>query len=141
MQSRTFRAATLALLLASPSLAQTPAVPAPRSADLSLGVIQRFLRAGMSTSEVFEAAGSPNLVTRDREGRETWVYDRFSTDSTERGVSAGGGGLAAGGSVLGVLGLSGGASKKTTSQTTLMVSVRFTPGGLVDTFTYRASRF
>lgn len=142
MTRQILKAAFLAALFAAAPLAQAQSsANVPRPADLSLGVIQRSLKAGMTTSEVFETAGSPNLVTRDREGRETWVYDRFSTDSAEKGFSAGGGTLGAGGSVLGVLGLSGGASKKSTSQTTLMVSVRFTPDGKVDTFTYRASRF
>lgn len=140
MKKRILTTGAFAVFLATvpPALAQSPT---PRSADLSLGVIQRLLKAGMTTSEVFEAAGSPNLVTRDRDGRETWVYDRFSTETRDRSFGAGGGGLGAGGSVLGAIGLSGSSSKKTTSQTTLMVSVRFTADGKVDTFTYRSSRF
>ena len=47
----------------------------------------------MSSSEVVEAVGSPNLVTRGRNGRESWVYDRFSTETEEKGVHVGGGGL------------------------------------------------
>lgn len=142
MKPTILTAAFAALIVtAPPVLAQTPASNPPRSMDLSLGLLQRYLKAGMSTSEVFEAVGSPNLVTRDREGRETWVYDRFSTEIFERGVSAGGGALGAGGSVLGVIGISGSTGKKTLTQTTLMVSVRFTADGKVDTFTYRSARF
>lgn len=141
MKSSILTATTLAALLVTASAAPAQTQTPPRPMDLSLGVVQRLLKAGMTTSEVFESVGSPNLVTRDREGRETWVYDRFSTEFFERGFSAGGGALGGGGSIIGALGLSGSSGKKTVSQNTLMVSVRFTADGKVDTFTYRSSRF
>lgn len=127
--------------MAQATLAEDGAKPAPISSNLTLGVIQRLIKAGMSSSEVVEAVGSPNLVTRGRNGRESWVYDRFSTETEEKGVHVGGGGLAGGSSVLGVLGLNGGASKKTTSQRTLMLVVTFGADSMVDTFTYRSSKF
>lgn len=34
----------------------------------------------MSQSEVAEALGSPNIVTTDAEGNETWVYDKIATN-------------------------------------------------------------
>lgn len=117
------------------------AAQGPVTRDLTLGVIQRTIKAGMSSSEVVESVGSPNLVTRGRNGRESWVYDRFSTESSERGISVGGGGLGVGGSVLGVVGVSGGNKKVTTSQRSLMLIVTFGTDGMVETFSYRSSKF
>ena len=104
-------------------------------------VIQRSIKAGMTTSEVVESVGSPNLVTRGRNGRESWVYDRFSTETSEDGFHVGGGGMGAGGNVLGAIGVNGGSKKKTTSQRNLMLMVTFGADGMVETFAYRSSKF
>lgn len=117
------------------------AADGPVARDLTLGVIQRTIKAGMTSSEVVESVGSPNLVTRGRNGRESWVYDRFSTETSEKGVSVGGGGMGAGGSVLGVIGLNGSNKKVTTSQRSLMLVVTFGADGMVETFSYRSSKF
>ena len=117
------------------------AADAPVARDLTLGVIQRTIKAGMTSSEVVESVGSPNLVTRGRNGRESWVYDRFSTETSEKGVSVGGGGMGAGGSVLGIIGVNGSNKKVTTSQRSLMLVVTFGADGMVETFSYRSSKF
>ena len=88
-------AAALVLLTAS-SFAQEKEKAAPRGGDFRLGALQRSLKEGLTTTEVFEIAGSPNLVTRGRDGRETWVYDKMSMDASEKGIHVGGGGSAAG---------------------------------------------
>ena len=134
--------ALITLVSAAPgaSAAEGPAVP-PRGSDLTLGLIQRSIKAGMTTSEVVDSVGSPNLVTRGRNGRESWVYDRLSTETSEEGFHAGGGGVGAGGSILGLIGVEGGKKKVTTSQRTLMLVVTFGADGMVETFTYRSSKF
>ena len=127
--------AGLAVLLSLPLTA--------RAADqnLTLGLIQKSMKPGMSSTEVMELAGSPNLVTRGRNGRESWVYDRFATETSEQGFSVGGSGMGAGGSVLGVVGINGGKKKSSTSQRTLMLVVTFGPDGAVESFSYRSSKF
>lgn len=133
----------LILLLSVPTaaLAAHESDAAPRETVLTLGTIQRVIKNGLSANEVLDAAGSPNLVTRGRNGRESWVYDRFSTETSEQGFQVGGGGVGGGGSFLGALGLGGGRKKSSTSQRTLMLVVIFGPEGLVESFTYRSSRF
>ena len=132
----------LAILLSLPQAVRAADGPAKaRETDLTLGAIQRSMKAGMSTAEVLDSAGSPNLVTRGRNGRESWVYDRFSTETSEEGFQVGGGGIGGGGSFLGALGVNGGRKKQSTSQRTLMLIVTFGPDGLVESFTYRSSRF
>jgi outer membrane protein assembly factor BamE (lipoprotein component of BamABCDE complex) len=48
--------------------------------NLTLGLVQKSIKIGMSQSEVAEALGSPNIVTTDAEGNETWVYDKIATN-------------------------------------------------------------
>ncbi len=134
--------ALITLMSAAPAAraAEGPLAP-PRGNDLTLGLIQRSIKSGMTTTEVVESVGSPNLVTRGRNGRESWVYDRFSTETSEEGFHVGGGGIGAGGSVLGAMGVDGGKRKLTTSQRTLMLVVTFDADGMVETFTYRSSKF
>jgi hypothetical protein len=134
---------SLAVLLSLPQAARAAdaAAKAPRESELTLGAIQSSMKTGMSTTEVMDAAGSPNLVTRGRNGRESWVYDRFATETSEQGFQVGGGGIGGGGSFLGALGLGGGRKKSSTSQRTLMLVVTFGPDGMVESFAYRSSKF
>ena len=138
-----FHVLGLAVLLSLPQTARAADEPAkaPRESDLTLGAIQRTMKTGMSTTEVLDAAGSPNLVTRGRNGRESWVYDRFTTETSEQGFQVGGGGIGGGGSFLGALGLGGSRKKSSTSQRTLMLIVTFGSDGMVESFTYRSSKF
>jgi len=110
----------------------------PHEAVVTLGAIQKSIKVGMSSSEVVEAVGSPNLVTRSRSGRESWVYDRFSTEVLDVKGQAGGFivfpgvGAAAGG---------GSARKSTTFQRNLLLILAFDSDGMVESFSYRSSRF
>lgn len=139
----TLHALGLAALMSLPLSARAADEPANTSREtaLTLGAIQRSMKKGMSTAEVVETAGSPNLVTRGRNGRESWVYDRFATETSEEGFQVGGGGMGGGGSFLGALGVGGGRKKSSTSQRTLMLIVTFGPDGMVESFTYRSSKF
>ncbi len=100
---------------------------------MTLGVVQKEIRKGLSQAEVVEALGSPNIVTRDAEGHETWVYDKAATEAqyVQHGV-------------YGTILLVGAArATGTTSQTqrTLTVTIKFGADQKVDTFSYHASRF
>ena len=100
---------------------------------LSVGKVQREIRVGMSNAEVVEVLGSPNMVTTDDKRRETWVYDRVSTDNVHSSSSGGVGIL--------VLGVSGSAGASSTSQRTLTILVKFDESSHVRDFAYRSSSF
>ncbi len=134
-------ASFVVLISMAPMVGADGAGKEPQDKEITLGAIQRALKAGMSSAEVVEAAGSPNLVTRSRNGHETWVYDRFSTESSEQSVRAAGGGLAAGPAIMGGAFTDGATRKSRTSQRNLLLVVTFGPEGLVESFTYRSSRF
>jgi outer membrane protein assembly factor BamE (lipoprotein component of BamABCDE complex) len=145
--SRTLGVALVAVAVgvAPVAAAEKGKAKAETSREFTLGVVQKELRPGLSQADVAERLGSPNILTRDAEGREAWVYDKVSSDVEVSGGSVGLGGLGsgAGGAVAGVLGI--GASKRSerakSSQKTLTVVVRFSAAGFVESFTWHNSRF
>lgn len=116
---------------------------------MTVGTVQREIRIGMSNAEVVEVLGAPNMVTTDDRRRESWVYDRVSTDtvysSSSGGVNAlifGGGPVGnglAGGGVGGGYGSAAGA--RSTTQRTLTVIIKFDEASSVRDFAYRSSSF
>jgi len=111
---------------------------------LTLGKVQQTLKKGMSQGEIVVALGSPNMVTSDANGLETWVYDKLSTEvnsnSKKKSFNLLGGVI---GSKIGV-GATGGSSSKnsntSSSQKTLTVVLKFIEKKL-ETYTYNASSF
>lgn len=101
--------------------------------EMTVGVVQREIRAGLSQDQVAEALGSPNIVTRDAAGNETWIYDKIASEASYSNSSAYGTILILGG------GTASGASA--TTQRTLTVVIKFDANRLVDTFSYHASKF
>lgn len=100
---------------------------------LTVGTVQREIRVGMTTAQVVEVLGAPNMVTTDEKRRENWVYDKISTE-TAYSQSAGGV------NVL-ILGVGGRSGAQSTSQRTLTVIVKFDERSLVRDFAYRSSSF
>lgn len=124
---------------------------------MTLGVVQSSIREGMSQADVASALGSPNIVTTDAEGNETWIYDKIatetshSTSSRTQGSSVGG--AAGAGGILGMVGILGGvgasqstgASDRTgaasQTQRTLTVVIKFDNKRLVRSVRSQASSF
>lgn len=61
----------------------TPTAPVQEQ-EMTLGVVQKQIKIGVSQDEVAIALGSPNIVTQDSEGKETWIYDKVSSSITDR---------------------------------------------------------
>lgn len=116
---------------------------------MTLGIVQKEIRKGMSAADVAEVLGSPNIVTTDSEGREVWVYDKVSTDvtySTDTGgagvlllLGAAGGDALGGGLGSGSYSRSAGAQSKT--QRTLTVVIKYDEEKKVRDFAYHSSQF
>ena len=70
-----------AILLCSACVSTPPPAGKPEP-GLTVGTVQREIRVGMSGAEVVEALGSPNIVTTDDQRRESWVYDKMSTQAS-----------------------------------------------------------
>ncbi len=121
-----------------------------RERRLTVGVVQREIRTGMSQADVAEALGSPNIVTKDSSGTQTWIYDKIATEASYSNDTGGiSGAVGAGGApgaralVLGgvTAGYGRSAGAASTSQRTLTVIIKFDDTGLVKDFTYHSSRF
>ena len=100
---------------------------------MTVGKVQREIRVGMSSAEVAQVLGSPNIVSTDEQRREVWIYDKIATDRVQ---SSGSGGA----SIL-ILGASSSAGASSTSQRTLTVVIKFDGEGKVRDFSYHTTRF
>ncbi|UCG77382.1 MAG: outer membrane protein assembly factor BamE [Nitrospirota bacterium] len=119
-------------------------LPSTKEKEMTVGTVQREIRQGMTQTQVAEVMGSPNIVTSDGPGQETWIYDKVSTDTAYSKSSGGVQSLflAQGGDVGGGLAPSykesSGAATRT--QRTLTVIIKF-EGGKVYDFSYHSSKF
>ena len=112
--------------------------------QLTLGKVQQTLKKGMRQDEIVAALGSPNMVTRDRNGLETWIYDKLRTEVTSASASDRVGviGAAGGDSAIvgGGIGQSSSAMTATRSQRSLTVILKFQDQLLVD-YAFNATSF
>jgi outer membrane protein assembly factor BamE (lipoprotein component of BamABCDE complex) len=108
----------------------------PEKDQLTLGKVQQTLKKGMKQADVAVALGSPNLVTRDSAGLETWIYDKLRTEISTAAASDSGSLLGGGVIGSGILGGSASASNSAAtavrSQKTLTVVLKFKNQTLVD---------
>jgi outer membrane protein assembly factor BamE (lipoprotein component of BamABCDE complex) len=105
----------------------------PQAQEMTLGVVQREIRAGISMDEVAATLGSPNIVTKDSEGKDTWIYDKVSRVTSYSGSGA-----------YGTILIAGRATEKgkyQTEQKTLTVVIKFDKTNKVETLTYHMSKF
>jgi outer membrane protein assembly factor BamE (lipoprotein component of BamABCDE complex) len=125
------------------------AVAPDRTSALTVGTVQREIRVGMSGADVVGVLGSPNMVTSDEQRRETWVYDKISTERVYSADSGGISTLILGGATIGD-GLVGGgvgpsygsgSGAAATTQKTLTVIIKFDSDRRVRDFAYHSSQF
>ena len=115
------------------------------SDKITVGTVQQKIKNGMSSAEVIEALGSPNIISTDANNLEVWVYDKISTERAYSGSSGGVGGLGGvgrgsfGAGLLGNYGESTGASSS--SQRTLTIVIKFDANKKVRDLSYRTSSF
>lgn len=120
-----------------------------RDREFTLGVVQAEIRRGMSQSDVAQVLGSPNIVTKDRNGGDTWIYDKIASEASysqdSGGVSGLGGAGGTSGSTLILGGLLGNYSRNSgaasTTQRTLTVLIKFDDDNKVKDFSYHSSKF
>jgi outer membrane protein assembly factor BamE (lipoprotein component of BamABCDE complex) len=150
MEQTKMKKLIIVLLLVSFSFGCTSAhhqqkLQSTKEREFTVGIVQKEIRVGMSQTEVAEALGSPNIVTRDKDGKESWVYDKIASEASYSKSNVGGAGGAAGvtGNVLllGILtgGYESGASS--TTQKTLTVIIKYDDDKLVESFSYHSSKF
>jgi hypothetical protein len=117
--------------------------------DMTVGLVQARITRGMAQAEVAEALGSPNIVSRDGNGDEAWIYDKIATEASYSSDTGGAGGIAGAAADVGsalLLGLGGGsynrsAGASAVTQRTLTVVIKFDRNQRVKDFSYHASKF
>ena len=123
---------------------------------MTLGLAQKEIHVGMSQADVAATLGSPNIVSKDSEGKESWIYDKIATQVTysqdKFGAAGGVAGTASplsalGSWLIGGIGGAGGAQySKTTggvtqTQKALTIVIKFDKNSLVENLSYHTSRF
>ena len=110
---------------------------------LTVGVVQKEIKVGMSGAGVLEVLGSPNIVSTDDQRREVWVYDKIATDYAYS--NSGGGALILGFASNVLLGGGGSynqnAGAASTSQRTLTIIIKYDDDSKVRDFAYHSSSF
>ncbi len=98
--------------------------------NFTVGEVQRNIQKGMSSAEVAETLGSPNIVSTDENGLEVWIYDKFSSEQV---VSA------SNGLTFSLSNIGAGATRK--SQSTITVIIKYDSINKVRDYAYHTSRF
>lgn len=109
------------------------ALSSVKEREMTVGIVQKEIKVGMSQADVASALGSPNIITKDGGGKETWIYDKIATEASYSQSGAYG--------TLILIGASGGAGAYNTTQKTLTVIIKFDTMGNVASFSYHASKF
>lgn len=121
-------------VLHSAKVTKTKEIPSPvKEQELTLGIVQKDIKIGTSQDEVAIALGSPNIVTQDADGKETWIYDKVSSISSysDKGFGIG----------IILVGYAKTSNSAQTTQKTLTVVIKFDKNNRVDSFTYHMSKF
>lgn len=117
--------------------------------QMTLGLVQRDIKVGTSQADVAQILGSPNIVTQDADGKETWIYDKVSSitsyGSSGFGVNVGGFGGGFGwngiGGGMGNVGFNKNGGTVQSNQKTLTVVLKFDNHHNVSSFSYHMSSF
>lgn len=132
-----------------PEKCQVPLTTPVQEQQMTLGIVQRDIKIGTSQADVASVLGSPNIVTQDADGRETWIYDKVSSitsyGSSGFGVGIGGvgGGYGSGGFGGGLanIGYNKRGGTVQSVQKTLTVVLKFDDNHNVASFSYHMSSF
>lgn len=117
--------------------------------QMTLGLVQRDIKVGTSQADVAQILGSPNIVTQDADGKETWIYDKVSSitsyGSSGFGVNVSGFGGGFGwngiGGGMGNVGYNKNGGTVQSNQKTLTVVLKFDNNHNVSSFSYHMSSF
>jgi len=99
------------------------------SNNLTLGTVQSKISKGQSQSSVMDVLGSPNIVTKNSQGREVWTYDRISRDNEAQ----------SGGFLLYLSGKSSSASSSSSKSLTVLIT--FDDNKNVLDYTYQSLKY
>lgn len=88
---------------------------------ITLGSVQSQVKNGVSSADVINALGSPNIVTTNPDNTETWVYDKILSETEVTSGSFG--------------------AVKTQTSKTLLVTIKFNKQNKVEDVKYRQTSY
>ena len=97
--------------------------------ELTLGRVQKEIKVGMSSGNVVQVLGSPNMVTADGGKGEVWIYDKVSTQVSRSSMGAG------------LIFFASTAEESSRTQKTFTVIIKFNKDGKVRDISYHTSKF
>ncbi len=100
---------------------------------MTLGLVQKEVRHGMDQGDVATSLGSPNIVTKDQYGSETWIYDKIASEVSYSQDE--------GGIWLFIAGYGKSAGARAKTQKTLTVVIKFDDEQCVEKVSYHSSTF
>jgi len=106
--------------------------PSTGGNNLTVGTVQKEISIEMTQADVAMVLGSPNIVTREEEDKEIWIYDKMSSTVDYANSSSYGS--------LILIGGNSNSGRTTTSQNTLTVIIKFQKGKVYE-YKYHSSRF
>lgn len=101
--------------------------------QMTIAKAQKEIKVGMSSSDVIEVLGSPNMISTDDQRREVWVYDKVSTSVSSSSSNTG--------VWLLLFGSGSNSVKSSSTQRTLTIIIKFDNNNKVRDFAYRTSAF
>lgn len=115
--------AFFSILLSACVQAPLATIPARQieTQKVTLGNVQMVVKKGAMNSEVIAALSSPNIVTTNKDGTETWVYDKVMTEAEY------------------VQGSNSGVATKSTR--TMIVVIKYDKSGRVEDVQYRQTSY
>ena len=111
--------------------------PTQNNTKLTFGTVQQVVKKGANQTEIMRSLGAPNIVSKDKDGLETWTYDRISRESESMSRSLGLFGSI--GAFL--LGGSGSSSSSSIASKSLTVIITFDNDKSVLDFSYQSLEF
>ena len=88
---------------------------------ITLGSVQSQVKVGVSSADVINALGSPNIVTTNADNTETWVFDKILSETEVASGSFG--------------------AVRTQTSKTLLVTIKFNKQNKVEDVKYRQTSY
>ncbi|MBN2676266.1 MAG: hypothetical protein JXR30_03380 [Alphaproteobacteria bacterium] len=108
--------------------------PAPQKSNLTYGTVKSQIVKGQTTQpEVVTLLGSPNMVSKTRDGDEVWTYSKQSYNASSQSSAYGVGLIFAG--------MSGGKSDRSSSVSTFDLIITFDKNDVVKDYSVVSSQY
>tara|TARA_S200000501_G_scaffold53558_1_gene43676 strand:+ start:1045 stop:1440 length:396 start_codon:yes stop_codon:yes gene_type:complete len=111
--------------------------PQENKQKLTFGTVQQNVKKGANQTDVMRSLGAPNIISKDKNGLETWTYDKISRESGTSSRSLG----LFGGIGQFLLGGSGSKSSSSVSSKSITVIITFDNDKNITDFSYQSLEF